>query len=494
VSNWQCSGDERVTTADLVAASPLIVIAVSAIVVLLVGAFRRNHLAVAAVTLLGHGAAFASLAAAATTVPRQITALLIIDGYGLLYVALLLAASFVVSVLAYGYLNGRADHVEEFYVLQLLATLGAVVLVLSRHFVALFLGLELLSVALYAMIAYLRTDERPLEAGIKYLFLAGASSAFLLFGMALLYAELGTMAFDRMGRLLAAGENIRSVLVLTGLAMTITGIGFKLAVVPFQMWTPDVYEGAPAPVTAFIATVSKGAVVGLLLRYFVQTGAYPYHSLMLVFGLIAGASMVVGNLLALLQSNVKRILAYSSIAHLGYLLVAFVAGGPRGVEAVTFYLTAYVVTTLGAFGIVTVLSAKEQDADSLDAYRGLFWRRPGLAMTFTASLLSLAGIPLTAGFMGKIYVLMAGVQSALWPLVVLLVFTSAISLVYYLRIVVAMYTALPQPEAARAHPSIPSSSLAGSVILVTLTLGLVWLGIYPAPLIRAIRLTVASLL
>jgi NADH-quinone oxidoreductase subunit N len=479
---------------DFLAVLPLIVIAVTVVVVLLVAAFWRNHLVTTIITLAGHGAAFGGLAVAATVIPRQITALLIVDGYGLFYAALILAASFVVTLLAYGYLKGRADNVEEFYVLQLLATLGAVVLVVNRHFASLFLGLELLSVALYALIAYLRTDERPIEAGLKYLLLAGASSAFLLFGGALLYAELGTMEFDSMARLLAAEEGVRSVFVLTGLAMTITGIGFKLAVVPFHMWTPDVYEGAPAPVTAFVATVSKGAVVALLLRYFVQAGAYPYGSLMLVFGLIAAASMVVGNLLALLQSNVKRILAYSSIAHLGYLLVAFVAGGPLGVEAVTYYLVAYIVTTLGAFGVVTVLSEKERDAESLEAYRGLFWRRPGLAIIFTAALLSLAGIPLTAGFIGKVYVLLAGIQSALWLLVVLLVFNSALSLVYYLRIVVEMYAAFPQTEMARSPRAVPSWSLAGSIVLATLTLGLVWLGVYPAPIIHVIRLTVASLL
>ena len=479
---------------DLLAALPLLLMAATSIVVLLLVAFWRNLLVATVVTVVGHGAAFASLAAVATVIPRQLTALLVIDGYGLFYMALLLAASVVVSVLAYGYLKGRADPVEEFYILQVLATLGALVLVVSHHFVSLFLGLELLSVALYALIAYLRTDDRPLEAGIKYLLLAGASSAFLLFGMALLYAELGTMAFDRMAQLLAIGENIRSVLVLAGLAMTITGIGFKLAVVPFHMWTPDVYEAAPAPVTAFVATVSKGAVVALLLRYFAQAGAYPYDSLMLVFSVIAGASMVVGNLLALLQNNVKRILAYSSIGHLGYILVAFVASSSQGVEAVTFYLIAYIITTLAAFGVVTVLSEKDREAESLEAYRGLFWRRPGLAMIFTATLVSLAGIPLTAGFLGKVFVLLAGIQSALWPLVILLVLTSAIGLVYYLRIVVTMYAALPQRETGREPLSVPSSSLAGSITLVTLTIGLLWLGVYPAPVIHAIRLTVASLL
>jgi NADH-quinone oxidoreductase subunit N len=302
------------------------------------------------------------------------------------------------------------------------------------------------------------------------------------------------MEFERVAMLLATADKTRSVFVLTGLAMTATGIGFKLAVVPFHMWTPDVYEGAPAPVAAFVATVSKGAIVALLLRYVMQTGAHPYGSLMLAFSVMAAASMVVGNLLALLQENVKRILAYSSIAHLGYLLVALVAGGSRGVEAATYYLVAYMLTTLSAFGSVIVLSDTDRDAETMAAYRGLFWRRPWLAVVFTAAILSLAGIPLTAGFVGKFYVLVAGVESTLWPLILLLVFGSAVGLFYYLRIVVAMYGALP--EGADVHVSRLAAplSFATSLVLTVLTLGVLWLGLYPAPLIHTIRLTVASLL
>jgi NADH-quinone oxidoreductase subunit N len=188
------------------------------------------------------------------------------------------------------------------------------------------------------------------------------------------------------------------------------------------------------------------------------------------------------------------ILAYSSIAHLGYVLVAFVTGGPQGVEAVTFHLVAYMLTTLGTFGIVTVLSGKKGDGDSLEDYRGLFWRRPGLATIFTTTLVSLVRIPLTAGFIGKVYVLLSGIQSALWPLFILLVLPSAISLVHYLRIVVTMYVALTQTGTAPLRLPVPSLSLAGSIIPVPLTFALVWLGTCPTPLIRAIRLTVASVL
>ena len=228
--------------------------------------------------------------------------------------------------------------------------------------------------------------------------------------------------------------------LLAGLVMIISGLGFKLAVVPFHLWTPDVYEGAPAPVTAFIATVSKGAVFALVLRYFTRIDIHAHTALFLIITLIAVASMFAGNLLALLQTNVKRILAYSSISHLGYLLVTVLASGPTAVTAAAFYLAAYFITTLGAFGVVAVLSRPERDADRLEDYRGLVWRRPWLAGVFTAMLFSLAGIPLTAGFVGKFYVVAAGVGSALWLAVVALAINSVIGLFYYLRIVVALFT------------------------------------------------------
>jgi NADH-quinone oxidoreductase subunit N len=268
------------------------------------------------------------------------------------------------------------------------------------------------------------------------------------------------------------------------MALMITGIGFKLAVVPFHMWTPDVYEGAPAPVTAFVATVSKGALFGLLLRYFREAPATG-GTVFLVFTIIAIASMVVGNLLALLQNNVKRILAYSSIAHLGYLLVAFQAGGLLGGRAATFYLTAYFVTTLGAFGVVSVLSAGDRDADRIEDYRGLFWRRPALAGVLVVMLFSLAGIPLTAGFLGKFYVVAAGAASATWLLLLVLVTTSAIGIYYYLRIIVALYaTETPAIHAEHVEPRMHATS---RVVLTVLTGVLFWLGIYPAPLLAVIQ-------
>ena len=477
---------------DLIAILPLLVLTVAAVVVMVTVCIRRSHMVAVWLTLLGLAAAFVSLWPAASVAPTQVTPLLVVDGYALFYMGLIIAATFVTVILSYGYLENQAGYREELYILILTAALGSSVLVASNHFVSFFLGLEILSVALYAMSAYLCDRKLPLEAGIKYLVLAAVSAAFLLFGMALIYAQLGTLQFGQIAAMLISGAAYEKTLIYPGLALMITGIGFKLAVVPFHMWTPDVYEGAPAPVTAFVATVSKGGMVALLLRYFYETGAYRLHRVFVVFGIIAIASMIAGNLLALLQNNVKRILAYSSIAHLGYILVAFLAGGNRAAEAVTFYLVAYFVTTLGAFGVVSVLSNGERDADSIEDYEGLFWQRPVLAGIFTLMLLSLAGIPLTAGFVGKFFLIAAGTSASLWGLIFVLIITSVVGLFYYLRILVALYKS--PKEAGKAAPATaPSLSLSGSYALAGLTVLLVWIGVYPAPFLEAIQHAVSTL-
>jgi len=491
----------RHSSLSLTAFLPILLVGVAPVVLMLVIAFRRSHPLALGLTLAGLTAALASLPISSSAASHYSTALLVFDGYALFYMGLIFLATIAVAVLSYSYLERHEGNREEFYVLLLLAALGSAVLVASMHFASFFIGLEVLSVSLYALIAYVRTERRGFEAAIKYLVLAAASASFLLFGMALVYAELGTMEFSQMAARWTLAGQAHSVWLLAGLSLLVVGIGFKLAVVPFHMWTPDVYEGAPAPVTAFIATVSKGAVFALLLRFFTLMDIHRNPPLVLVFAIIAAASMFAGNFLALLQNNVKRILAYSSIAHLGYLLVAFLASGPLAITAATYYLVAYFVTTLGAFGVVTVLSRGDRDADAIEDYRGLAWRRPVLAGVFTAMLLSLAGIPLTAGFVGKFYVLAAGVQSSLWALVVILVINSAIGLYYYLRIVIAMYTSsLPRvsdprvvTSAAEPSPLARPLSLTGAVALSALTLLLVWLGVYPSPLIRLIETMTAGL-
>jgi NADH-quinone oxidoreductase subunit N len=467
---------------DAVALLPLILLAGTSVLLMLAIAVRRSHELTLGLTLAGLAAAFASIWIAAPLAPRQVASLLVIDNYSLFYFGLLIAADFAVAILAHDYLAKHDAHREELYILLVIATLGAAVLVASSHFASFFLGLEVLSVSLYTMVSYLRPSRQPLEAGIKYLILAAASAAFLLFGMALIYADLGTMEFGSMAQVLGAGRANDNLFFVSGLALIITGIGFKLAVVPFHLWTPDVYEGAPAPVTAFIDAVSKGAMFALLLRYFYR-GATADRRILMVFTTIAITSMLVGNLLALLQSNVKRILAYSSIAHMGYLLVAFLASGELAVEAITFYLVAYFITTLGAFGVVSVLSSSNREADRIEDYHALFWRRPALAGVFTVMLLSLAGIPVTAGFIGKFYIVAAGASSAIWALIIILVTSSVIGLFYYLRIVAVMYASV-EYETLEIAPRISAAPVA---VLGVLTGLLLWFGIYPEPILRIIR-------
>ncbi len=477
---------------DLFLLSPFIVLAASPVAVMLVIAFKRSHLVTNVVTLAGIGLSFVLLFTVSPVSPRRITPLMIIDGYAIFYTGLILAAAFILSVLSYGYLEKRRGDREEFYLLLLIATLGSAILVASGHFASFFLGLEILSISLYTLIAYPRNIEKNIEAGVKYLILAAFSSAFLLFGMALVYAELGTMEFAKIAAA-AAAVGTGNLFILSGFAMIIIGIGFKLAVVPFHMWTPDVYEGAAAPVTAFIATVSKGAMFALLFRYFTKADIiHAYGPLSVIFTVIAVSSMIIGNLLALLQNNVKRILAYSSIAHLGYLLVAFQAGGKLAITAVTYYLVAYFLTTVGAFGIVTVLSGRAREAENIEDYRGLAWRRPWVSGVFTMSLLSLAGMPLTAGFVGKFYIASAGVGSFLWLQVIVLAVSSAIGLFYYLRIINVMYSGHLRGE--RAHGPVSSLSIAEGLALAFVTALLILLGLYPSPLIEVIQRTSAGLI
>jgi NADH-quinone oxidoreductase subunit N len=469
-------------TADFAVSLPLLIMSATAVILMIAIAIRRSHVAAVVISFTGVAASFGSLLFAASAVPRQVTRLLVLDSYSLLYMAILLCAAAFVFSFGYDYLKRRQEHREEFYLLVLLATTGAMVLVASRHFASFFLGLELLSVALYALISYVRTESASVEAGIKYLILAASSSSVLLFGLALIYAGSGSMELSQFAAGMSrTGGPANTFPLLAGLMLVLTGVGFKLAVVPFHLWVPDVYEGAPLPVTAFIATVSKGGMFALLLRWFRLHDAGLAEAPNMVLSIIAMASMLTGNFLALTQTNIKRILAYSSIAHMGYLLVALLAGGALGAPAATYYLTAYLATILGAFGIMAVTSGSQSEAASIDDYRGLFWRRPFVAGAFTTMILSLAGIPLTAGFLGKFYVIAAGASQSRWVLLFTLVVSSTIGLFYYLRILVAMYASAGDSGLERDSRTLPVPLLP-TLALAALT-GLVFLlGVYPTPL------------
>jgi NADH-quinone oxidoreductase subunit N len=474
---------------QVIALSPLLSFGALCVLAMLVVAFCRQHRVVAGLSAASCLAGLATVTLARAVAPQQVTALLLIDEYALLFMSLLLGATLVVVFLSSGYRPLRDEQDEEYYLLLLLATLGGLVMVAAAHFATFFLGLEIIGVSLYGLIGYLRRRSGPLEAALKYLILSGAASAFLLFGMALMYFDGGALAFSVVTERTPSGDG--PSLWMAGFLMMLVGIGFKLGLVPFHPWMPDVYQGAPAPITAYIATVSKAAVFAALFRFASQghvlaSGARP------ALAVLAIASMTIGNFLALQQDNVKRLIAYSSIAHFGYLLVALVAAGPLAGEAVGFYLVAYVITTLGVLASVCAGSGRDHDAEHIDDYRALFWTRPWLAAALALMLLSLAGIPLTAGFVGKFYAIMAGLAGGMWWLVLALIFNSAVGVYYYLRWLLVLFD---RPISVGSNAIAPPGENWGAVLsLALLTSLLLWLGVYPSPVIAWIHSVMAPIM
>lgn len=482
----------ELTTQHFIALLPLLVTSATIIVVMLAIAWKRNHAMAFILSVLGLNLALLSIIPALGVTPIQVTPLLLIDKFACYYMALVLAATLACTTLTHAYLGGESGRQgypgnrEELYLLMLLSGLGGLVLVSAQHLAGLFIGLELLSVPTYGMIAYAFFNKRSLEAGIKYMVLSAAGSAFLLFGMALLYAESGSLSFAGIGAKLAEG-GLPSLIAQIGVGMMLIGLAFKLSLVPFHLWTPDVYEGAPAPVAAFLATASKVAVFAVLLRLYQIAPVAAGGWLEGLLTAIAIASILFGNLLALLQNNLKRLLGYSSIAHFGYLLIALIASKGLAVEAIGVYLATYVLTSLGAFGVITLMSTpySGRDADALYEYRGLFWRRPYLTAVLTVMMLSLAGIPLTAGFIGKFYVVAAGVQAQQWWLLGALVLGSAIGVFYYLRVMVTLF--MVEPGLTRHDAPFNWGQRAGGIMLLAVALLAFILGVYPQPLLELVQ-------
>ncbi len=473
---------------QFIALLPQLLSSILILVIMGLTAIRRCHATIAAATVLGLAATLVSIPYAASVGPQAVTALFIVDGQALFYTGLILAAAIATTLLLWGYLKNFAGNREEMYLLLALSVNGALVLVVSRHLASFFVGLELMTVPLYGMAGYLFMQRRPLESATKYLVLSATATAFLLFGMAFLYAQSGRLDFAGIAAQFTSNYTADAWLAQAGLTLMLVGIAFKLSLAPFHQWTLDVYEGAPAPVGAFLATVSKVAVVAVLLRLLEESGVFRMYptdaadSLLIVLATIAVVSILVGNLLALRQDNLKRLLAASSIAHFGYLLIAIVVGGQLAREAAGMYLTAYVATTLGAFGVLSLLSRhgnnhnEDRDADTLGAVRGLAARSPFLAVVLTVMLLSLAGIPLTAGFLGKFYVVTTGASAGLWGLLLMVVIGGAMGLYYYLRVIAAIY----QP----AEPGLGRIGVErmGGIAVAVALLAVLFIGIWPQPL------------
>ncbi|MBI4537701.1 MAG: NADH-quinone oxidoreductase subunit N [candidate division NC10 bacterium] len=397
------------------------------------------------------------------------------DAFSQFFNLLFLLVAGLTFLISLAYLRRVDIEPGEHGALLLFATLGMMIMAGSLDLMTIFLGLETLSIALYILAGFLRDQLKSNEAALKYLLLGAFASGFLLYGIALIYGTTGSANLVTVGAAIAQGRVQEPVLLTLGVGLLLIGLGFKIAAVPFHMWAPDVYEGAPTSVTAFMIAGTKAAAFAVFVR--VLTVALPslHAEWSRVLWILAALSMTVGNVVALAQSSLKRMLAYSSIAHAGYLLVALVAGNPLGSGSVLFYLAAYACMNLGAFGVIVALSRPEGERLSFDQYAGLGRRHPALGAAMALFMFSLAGVPPTGGFMGKLYVFSAAIQANYVGLAVLGVLNSVVSAYYYLRVTVLMYMATPEREPAAGTPS-PALNLA----ILLAAFGTAVLGLLPA--------------
>ncbi|MFH1538900.1 MAG: NADH-quinone oxidoreductase subunit N [bacterium] len=407
--------------------------------------------------------------------------MLIVDNFSLFFNLIFLSACGLTVLMSVRYLKAEEINLGEYYVLLLVATLGMMIMAAAGNLLIVFLGIETLSISLYVLAGMNRKRMVSGEAALKYLLLGAFATGFLLYGMALIYGATGTIDLKELAQRLAGAEETEPLL-LVGMVLMMAGFAFKASLVPFHFWAPDVYQGAPTPATAFMATGGKAAAFAVFFRVF--TTALP--ELQAHWGPVLWAlailTMTVANVTALWQENVKRMLAYSSVAHAGYLLIAVLAGGEWGRASLIFYLAAYTLMNIGAFGVLTALSRKGNANETLDDIRGLGFRRPALAAAMALFMLSLGGIPPTAGFLAKLYVFAAGVREGLLPLVIIAVVNAVISIYYYLRVVVFMYMREPENGLEAEPPSLFET--AGLLICAA---GVLALGIFPGLILNIVN-------
>ncbi|OGW60448.1 MAG: hypothetical protein A2638_01500 [Nitrospirae bacterium RIFCSPHIGHO2_01_FULL_66_17] len=403
-----------------------------------------------------------------------------LDPYATYFKMLVYLAGAITILLSMTYLEIEKIHLGEYYGFILLATAGMMVMVSAGDLIMIYLGLELLSISLYIMAGFKRHESRSVEASAKYLILGSFSSAILLYGISILYGIAGTTNLKGLGAFFAAGAVDNPGLLLS-MSFLVVGFGFKVAAVPFHMWTPDVYEGSPTPVTAFMSVAPKAASFAVFLRVFAEAlGGVKAHWQPILITL-AVATMVLGNVVAIVQTNIKRMLAYSSIAHAGYALIGIIVGGGLGTMSLMLYLMIYALMNLGAFGVVIILRKGGMRGEDIADFTGLAKKNPVAAVIMLIFMFSLAGLPPTAGFVAKFYLFMGAVEAGLVWLAVVGVLLSAVSAYYYLRVVMVMYMREPGRDFDLA------TSPAASLALIVTTLAVLFIGLYPAPLIDATK-------
>lgn len=398
-----------------------------------------------------------------------------VDDYSMYFKQLFLVAGALVAFASFKYVKDLESNQGEFYVMMIFATLGMMIMASAGDFITLYLALELMTISFYILTAYKRGDSRSLEAGVKYIILGALSSAILLYGMSLVFGLTGTTII---GEIAAKISGQTSPALILGLVLLIAGFGFKISLVPFHMWSPDVYQGAPTPVTAFLAVGSKAAAFAAMSRVFIQAFSGNdsiKNEWILLFAVLAALTMIIGNLVAIPQTNIKRMLAYSSIAQAGYIMTGLIAADADGIKGVAFYAMLYVFATVGAF-TVAITFGNTTGSDEIKDYSGLAQRNPLMAAVLTVCLLSMAGIPPLAGFVGKFYLFSAVVSKGYLWLAIIGFIMSMASVYYYLSVVKVMYMGDVLDEA----PVTTTASV--KFALIATMLATVFVGVYPTPL------------
>ena len=469
--------------------APIIAVVITVLVVMIAIAIKRSHMVTGTITVVGLNIGLFTLIGQMTgmvnsgTLVPNAEQLFVIDNFAQFNMVIIFICALACCTFSYAYLANLKDNKEELYLLMLLSTIGALLMVSAQHLASFFMSLEMLSIPLYGMLSYTYMRNRSLESGLKYLVLSATASATLLMGMAFIYAEVGSLAFKPISMVL--GDVFESPLLILGAAMMMFGIAFKLSAAPFHMWTPDVYEGAPAPIATFLASVSKVAMMGLAVRFLIDTSLLALPSVQMLLMVMATLSILIGNLLAVRQTSLKRLLGYSSIAHMGYVLIVIVSIGAAADSISSMYMAVYALTSIGAFGVVTLMSSPYRlsgEADELTHYQGLFWRRPVLTAVMTIMMLSLAGIPLTAGFITKLFAILAAVQGTNWFLAAMIILGSAIGLFYYLRV---MLTLFKRPKQfIEFDVSSQWAMRTGGIMVIAVTAMIIFFGILPNSMIE----------
>ncbi len=455
---------------DLLAILPLVIVSATAMVVLIVGLFvpREQGGALGAISLVGVGAAIVAIVSLWGQNRSAFSGAVVADSFFVFFGAVTLAIVALIVVLSAEFVTREDFSAGEYYTLVLFSSAGMLILAGSRDLIALLIGLEILSMSLYVLAGYARERLTSEEAAIKYFLLGSFSLGLLVYGTALMFGATGSTQFGAIAQALQRPDVLRDPLLLAASALLLVGFAFKLSIVPFHMWTPDVYEGAPTSITAFMSVGTKAAVFAALLRLLTEALPSLRGDWVVVLWALAILTMILGNVAAVVQPNVKRMLAYSSIAQAGYMLVAVVASGTLGRDALMYYVAAYAVMNIGAFAVIQVLSGKDDQSTYLGSFDGLASRNPLLAGAMAVFMLSLAGIPPTAGFMAKLYVFSAAVQAGYVDLAIIGVLTSAVATFYYLKLIVAMY--MRPAESGAPMLRVPASLALVLVVAIILTL------------------------